>query len=212
MPDFILRFLQRFGLWVGAMLIGAVVWAGGLKVYEHANYLPTEATVTAHMLKCDMSYRSGRFRSVHRVVECSDVAAVKAQSPGENWRVSYIPYVEVAYATPAGQPVRSVVSLGRLGRSTAAVGEKISILESPQSPHVISGPVNLNMLRMWGVMLGIGIILFGGALWIKSLRQRRERLAKVPRALAMALEMPSPASEPALRQWRERATVQAGGR
>src|SRR5215475_13782388 len=102
---------------------------GGMKFYEQSTYLPTQAIVIANLIKCDMSYRTGRSTS-HTVVECADVDLVKARNPEIDWTVAHIPYVAVSYRTAAGQQTMSVERLSKLERTSATVGEEIPILQS----------------------------------------------------------------------------------
>src|SRR5262245_11536370 len=118
MLDFILRTFQRIGLLLGLLCIGSSLLVGGMKFYEQSTYAPTQATVLALSTKCEMSYRTSKFSKTERVVECSEVANVKARFPEVNWSVSRVPFVELSYATPAGQGIRATARLGKLERSS----------------------------------------------------------------------------------------------
>ena len=208
MLDLILRTLQRIGLMVGLLFIGAPLVVGGMKYYEHSTYAPTQATVLALSTKCEMAYKTSRYRSNERVVDCSEVADVKARYPEIDWTVTRVPFVDLSYTTPSGQPIRATARLGKLERTTAIVGEQIPILQSRNNPGLITGPANARFVRILSLTLIAGIALFAASRGIKWLRTRGLQEQPDPlRARKSALmgeppESRSPTVETPRRQWR----------
>src|SRR5262245_35635321 len=152
MLDFILRTFQRIGLYVGLLFIGSSLVVGGMKFYQHSIYARTPGTVLALMIKCDMSYRTGRHSTNHSVVECSEVNNVKARYPEVSWTVDHVQYVDVAYVSPDGRPMHAVVPLSRLEQKSANVGGQIPLLVSRDDPAFITGPANARFFGLLSVI------------------------------------------------------------
>ena len=173
MFNFILRVIQRAGLWIGLLFIISAFMIGGMKTYEHLTYLPTQATVLGLSTKCDMSYSRGRYSKFETTVECSDVESTKASYPNDiNWKVRQVVFVHVGYATPSGQPMQTEVRLGKLGQSGAKIGQQVHVLQSPTDPKVITGPANAAMMAMVVMFFCVGAGLFAASRWAKLMRNR----------------------------------------
>ena len=169
--NFMLFFLERFGLWVGLMLIGTALLAGGLKFREHATYVPTQAKVVGLFTRCEMSYRVSRQQETSRMVDCRDVDRVKAGSPEVEWKVSRVAFVDLAYAVD-GRAMRTTVQRGKLQRDTVAMGETIPVLRSPDKPYDVTGPASGFMKFFVGGIIAIGLVLFGLSRWAKQKRDQ----------------------------------------
>jgi hypothetical protein len=119
-----------------------------------------------------------------------------------------VPYVEVAYATAAGHPVRAEAPLSKFERSAAIVGEQITILQSRHNPGLITGLANAHFFRLWGLMLIAGIVLFAGSRGIKALRTHGLQdepdplLARKSALFGEPLESRPQTVEAPRRQWR----------
>jgi hypothetical protein len=170
MLDFILRAMQSIGLYMGLLFLGSSLIIGGLKIYEHSTYVPTEATVVAVSTKCEMTFRTGRWSRTERTVDCAEVAGVKARTPEVDWTVNRVTFVEIAFQAESGETVRKTERLGKLERTSAAPGDKIPILRSRDRNNLVTGPVNASFLRIVGTAFIIGAVLLGMSLWIRRLR------------------------------------------
>jgi hypothetical protein len=177
MLDFILRAMQSIGLYMGLLFLGSSLIIGGLKIYEHSTYVPTEATVVAVSTKCEMTFRTGRWSRTERTVDCAEVAGVKARTPEVDWTVNRVTFVEIAFQAESGETVRKTERLGKLERTSAAPGDKIPILRSRDRNNLVTGPVNASFLRIVGTAFIIGAVLWacrcgsGGC----AIRRRRPR-------------------------------------
>jgi len=180
MIDLLLRLVQRLGLWLGVVLMGAAVFAGGRTVYRNFTYVPVQARILAVTAKCDMSYRESRWNHVQQLVECAEVPAINARNPEINWHVYRSPFVSIVYQTSNNQRIYATVRLADLQRSHAVVGEIVPVLYSAAQPDQVSGPINFQFVRMWSVFFVIGFVLIGFA-WLAGRMRRRGAVERQPR-------------------------------
>lgn len=165
---------EKIGLWCGLLLAGGALVIGGAKALEHASFLPADARVTATEIRCEMN-SSGDRQRVTQLVMCGDVANVKAQNPGTEWRISAQPFVTLAFATTAGTPVSTQVALSTLGRETTAVGDRVAILYRPDRPVRVTVQATTAFFAVNGSALAGGLLLCAMAL---GLRRRPDDMAE----------------------------------
>ncbi len=183
--DLVLKVLQRLTFWIGLGAMAAVLLFVGQRVYEQFTYLPAVGKVLGVTEKCDMSYRENRFSRPTRLVECAEVAAIKARDPRIDWHVYRSPFVSLVYMLD-GKPVRATVRLAALARSSARLGDTIPILPAPGRPEEITGYLDLAFFRLWGALFLAGAVLFGLAEVLRRVRRRAQPMFSPLRSPARA--------------------------
>jgi hypothetical protein len=150
--------LDKIGLWCGMVLAGGALVIGGSKALEHASFLPADAQVTSTEIRCEMN-SSGDRQRVMQLVMCGDVANVKAQNPGTEWRVTAQPFVTLAFTTAAGGQVSTQVALSTLNRATTAIGDRIAILYRADRPARVTVQATTTFFALNGSALAGGLLL-----------------------------------------------------
>lgn len=150
--------LEKIGMWCGMVLAGGALVIGGSKALEHASFQQAQAQVTGTEIRCDMTSVGDRQR-VTQMVMCGDVATVRAQNPGVEWRISAEAIVTLAFKTAAGERISTKVGLSALNRNTTIPGDRIDILYQADRPTRVSAQGTPMFFVMNGVALACGMML-----------------------------------------------------
>jgi hypothetical protein len=109
--DLPLSLLQRYALRAGMVFLGGALLVTGLKYYEQQTYITTRANVTGIAIRCEAGYPSGRKQTFPTVVDCADVARLKARQPGADWVVTHVTLVHLAYRIEGGRTMTATARL-----------------------------------------------------------------------------------------------------
>ncbi|HEX2126090.1 MAG TPA: hypothetical protein VHF45_05965 [Thermoleophilaceae bacterium] len=159
------------------------------RTYEVTTYPETTAQVVGVEHKCEMSYKTGRRSTTERIVDCRDVASVKARIPEVDWRVADVTFATLLFTTATGDTVRTSVRVGTIERTNVTAGERIAILYSPEKPTNIRVPFQLSELTR-ALPFGVaGLALLFLWHWLRRWRLGRQERALHAHALALAEQM-----------------------
>ena len=181
----VLHHLEKGLLGLGLLMVGATVLILGLRTHEVTTYLDAVAEVVAVETKCEMSYKTGRRSRTERIVDCRDVASVKARTPEVDWRVVKVTFATLHFKSATGDTVRTSVRTSKIGRNSVMSGERIGVLYSPTTPTDVSAPFELSELALLLPFGGFGLLVL--FLWNRLRRSRRERHAHELHSYALAL-------------------------
>jgi hypothetical protein len=150
---------EKIGLWCGLLLAGGALVIGGAKALEHASFVPADARVTGTEIRCEMSTSGGRQARSTQLVMCGDVANVKAQNPGVEWRISAQPFVTLAFTTATGAQISTQVALATLDRATTEIGDPVAILYRADRPTRVTAQATTTFFALNGTALAGGLLL-----------------------------------------------------